>query len=359
MPDWPPSRQNTKGWAMLRSGQLPRCIVLVLSFLMIAGRAAVAQTTTGKIEGVVRDTSGDPIPGVTVEATSPSLPGLAHGHRRVADGAYRFPAIASRHVPRSRDAVRLSRREKTATVSLDATATVDLTLQLIAEEQVVVSGEAPLIDFDLDDDRYELHERRHRAPAGSPQLRRHRASRIPASRPTAGYDAGTLARADDLRRDLRREPVDHRRRQHDQRPQGGPGQGHQQRVRAGGRGQDRRLPGRVRPRARGRRQRHHQVGRQRVSRRRVRLLRLDGHRGRAAVRARRLGHRADAGRRRRAVRLRRGPRRVPRQGSALVLRRVQPRQSPGPPVPGRVLHVRTEYGQVPVRLGGATSTRES
>ena len=36
--------------------------------------------------------------------------------------------------------------EKSAKVSLDATTTVDLTLQLAAEEQVVVSGEAPLID---------------------------------------------------------------------------------------------------------------------------------------------------------------------------------------------------------------------
>ena len=36
--------------------------------------------------------------------------------------------------------------EKTATVSLDATATVDMVLQLAAAEQVVVSGESPLID---------------------------------------------------------------------------------------------------------------------------------------------------------------------------------------------------------------------
>ena len=39
---------------MSRSGHLPRCIVLGLSFFVIAGRAAVAQTTTGNIEGAVR-----------------------------------------------------------------------------------------------------------------------------------------------------------------------------------------------------------------------------------------------------------------------------------------------------------------
>ena len=122
--------------------------------------------------------------------------------------------------------------------------------------------------------------------------------------------------------------MDHRRRQHDQRLQGRPGQGDQQRVRPGGRGQDRRLPGRVRPGARRRHQRHHEVGRQRVPRRRLRLLRLDGHRGRAAVPAGRLGHRRDARRRRPADRLRRRSRRVPPQGPALVLRRLQPRQPP-------------------------------
>jgi hypothetical protein len=37
--------------------------------------------------------------------------------------------------------------EKSATVSLDATTTVDLTLQLSTEEQVLVSGEAPPIDL--------------------------------------------------------------------------------------------------------------------------------------------------------------------------------------------------------------------
>ena len=62
--------------------------------------------------------------------------------------------------------------------------------------------------------------------------------------------------------------MDHRRRQHDQRLQGRSGQGHQQRVRPGGRGQDGRLPGRVRTGARRRHQRHHEVGRQRLPRRR-------------------------------------------------------------------------------------------
>ncbi len=316
---------------MLRSGQLPRCIVVALSFLVSAGRAAVAQTTTGKIEGVVRDTSGDPLPGVTVEATSPSLQG-SRSATTLADGAFRFPAIppGTYEVRATLSGFRVA--EKTAKVSLDATATVDLKLQLAAEEQVVVSGEAPLIDSTSTTTGTNYTSN---VIAHLPVSRNY--ADIVKSNPGVSTDRGstrgTFHRPDDLRCDFRREPVDHRRRQHDQRPEGGPGQGPQQRVRAGGRGQDGRVPGGVRPGARRCRQRHHQIGRQHASWRRIRLLRLDEHRGRAAVRAGRLGHRADAGDRWRAVRLRRGPRRVHRQRPSLVLRRVQPRQSSGPPRP--------------------------
>ncbi|HEY3204189.1 MAG TPA: carboxypeptidase-like regulatory domain-containing protein, partial [Thermoanaerobaculia bacterium] len=102
--------------------------------------------TTGSIEGRATDSFGAPLPGVTVEATSPSLQGTRAGVTG-RDGAYRFPAV-----PPGTYSVRASlpgfrTAEKTATVSLDATATVDLTLQPAAAEQVVVSGEAPLVDL--------------------------------------------------------------------------------------------------------------------------------------------------------------------------------------------------------------------
>ncbi len=77
-----------------------------------------------------------------------------------------------------------------------------------------------------------------------------------------------------LRLDRRRERLLHRRRQHHRRRVRLPGQGAQLRVHPGGRRQDRRLRGRVRPLDRRHHQRHHQVGRQRVPRRPLRLLRL-------------------------------------------------------------------------------------
>jgi len=49
--------------------------------------------TRGSIEGVVKDTSGAVLPGVTVEARSPALVGVSTATTD-AQGIYRFPALA-------------------------------------------------------------------------------------------------------------------------------------------------------------------------------------------------------------------------------------------------------------------------
>jgi hypothetical protein len=51
-----------------------------------------AQETRGSIEGVIKDTSGAVLPGVTIEARSPALAGVQSTVSDVA-GAYRFPAL--------------------------------------------------------------------------------------------------------------------------------------------------------------------------------------------------------------------------------------------------------------------------
>ncbi|HEY3204460.1 MAG TPA: carboxypeptidase regulatory-like domain-containing protein [Thermoanaerobaculia bacterium] len=111
---------------------------------MFVCRAAAAQTT-GRIEGTVRDGAGAPVPGVTVEATSGSLQGTraAVSGR---DGIFRIPAVPPGSYRLRATLAGFRAVEMTATVSLDATATVDFTLLPSAEEQVLVSGEAPLID---------------------------------------------------------------------------------------------------------------------------------------------------------------------------------------------------------------------
>src|SRR5262245_45518019 len=68
-----------------------RSLVLALCAMVLA-TPAFAQEQTGSIQGVVRDSSGGVLPGVTVEARSPSVIGVS---TTVSDtqGNYRFPAL--------------------------------------------------------------------------------------------------------------------------------------------------------------------------------------------------------------------------------------------------------------------------
>ena len=119
-------------------------LILVAICLLAAGPAAVAQTT-GSIAGTVNDNDGKPLPGVTVEALSPSL----QGTRVVVtggNGTYRFPSLAPGTYTVKATLSGFSTAERTAPVTLDSTSTVNLTMRITAKEEVVVSGEAPLVD---------------------------------------------------------------------------------------------------------------------------------------------------------------------------------------------------------------------
>src|SRR5437016_5514640 len=56
---------------MCRNGT--RVSVVALAILSVLSTRILAQTGTGAIAGVVKDTTGAVLPGVTVEATSPAL----------------------------------------------------------------------------------------------------------------------------------------------------------------------------------------------------------------------------------------------------------------------------------------------
>ncbi len=62
-------------------------------FLIATASGAAAQEQRGSIEGIVKDSSGGVLPGVTIEARSPSLVGTATSVTD-AEGLYRFPALA-------------------------------------------------------------------------------------------------------------------------------------------------------------------------------------------------------------------------------------------------------------------------
>ena len=96
---------------------------LALGCLLFAAAAALAQTT-GTIEGTVTDQSGAPLPGVTVELTSPNLQGT-RTRRTAADGRYRFLSVPPGAYTVTANLSGFGTVQKTATVTLDATATVE------------------------------------------------------------------------------------------------------------------------------------------------------------------------------------------------------------------------------------------
>jgi hypothetical protein len=117
---------------------------LAVCLFLLLPVTALSQTT-GRIEGMVIDQSGAPLPGVTVETTSPNLQGTrttVTGN----DGRYRFASLTPGTYKVTASLAGLGNVEKGATVALDSTATVNLQLSLSAKEVVTVTGELPMVD---------------------------------------------------------------------------------------------------------------------------------------------------------------------------------------------------------------------
>ncbi|HEY4230057.1 MAG TPA: carboxypeptidase regulatory-like domain-containing protein, partial [Thermoanaerobaculia bacterium] len=112
--------------------------------LLLIAPVAFGQTT-GEITGTIAGTDGRPLPGVTVEATSPSLQGT-----RVSvtgnDGNFRFISLPPGSYKIKGSLSGFTTVEKLATVRLDSAITVQMQLQVSAKEELVVTGEAPVVD---------------------------------------------------------------------------------------------------------------------------------------------------------------------------------------------------------------------
>lgn len=122
-------------------GAVVALLVLVAGF----GTPALAQTT-GSVEGTISDSSGAPLPGVSVELKSPSLQGTrtavtdSNGHFRfpaIPPGSYTVTSTLSGFKSVERGGIR---------VTLDATATVLMKMEISVEKEIIVTGEAPVVD---------------------------------------------------------------------------------------------------------------------------------------------------------------------------------------------------------------------
>ena len=119
-------------------------LALSVCVLLLAPVALLAQTT-GTVEGTITDQSGAPLPGVSVELSSPNLQGTRTAVTS-ADGRYRFPSVPPGAYKVTGTLSGFGKVQKNATVTLDSTATVNLSLSLSTTAEVTVTGEAPLVD---------------------------------------------------------------------------------------------------------------------------------------------------------------------------------------------------------------------
>jgi len=123
-------------------------VACALAVLLVVGAGSVAwaQEQTGGIQGVVKDSSGAVLPGVTVEARN------AAGRSQTAvtneSGVYRFPALPPGvwEVTATLQGFTPARIQNAA-IELGKLLTIDLTLAVGGlTESVQVTGESPLID---------------------------------------------------------------------------------------------------------------------------------------------------------------------------------------------------------------------
>lgn len=122
----------------------PRIRGLGIALLVLTAAVARAQTT-GNIEGTATDTNNAGIPGVSIDVSGAHLQGT-RTTTTDQNGRFRVPALAPGSYKVSATLSGFTHVEKTATVDLAGTATVNLQLQVAASASVVVTGEAPLID---------------------------------------------------------------------------------------------------------------------------------------------------------------------------------------------------------------------
>src|SRR5712692_2662143 len=124
-----------------------RCRVLsaIVCALLFAWPVA-AQEQRGSIEGVIKDTYGAVVPGVTVEARSAA--GAVLSTTTDATGEYRFPSVLPGlfEVTASLSSFK-TEKVSDILVALGQVKKIDFTLKLAGvAEQVTVTAEAPVVD---------------------------------------------------------------------------------------------------------------------------------------------------------------------------------------------------------------------
>jgi outer membrane receptor protein involved in Fe transport len=130
----------------MKSRWLSTFMVLALAVLGLTANVAYSQGTTGDIEGTVSDSNGAPLPGASVEIKSSALQGTRTAVTDAA-GRFRFPALAPGTYTVTAALSGFTKVERTnIRVALGATATLPITISVSVKQEIIVTGEAPVID---------------------------------------------------------------------------------------------------------------------------------------------------------------------------------------------------------------------
>jgi len=146
-------RNQKKGGIMVQKGRDFCALVVLVGIIGLVGwgaAPAVAQTFSAAISGLVRDTSGAVIPGVTVTAKQTES-GLTRTVLTNENGDYRMPSLpvgayeVMAEIPGFKPLVRTG-----IELAVAQEVVLNLTLEVgTTAEQVTVTGEAPLVNATL------------------------------------------------------------------------------------------------------------------------------------------------------------------------------------------------------------------
>jgi hypothetical protein len=122
-------------------------VVSAIAMLGLCSVPALAQSTSGRLTGLVTDAQGAILPGVTVTATSPSLIGVQTTVTQ-SDGKFMFPALASGTFKLQFDLSGFQKvTRENIQLGVGQTISVDAQLPLASlAETVNVTGASPIVD---------------------------------------------------------------------------------------------------------------------------------------------------------------------------------------------------------------------
>ncbi len=125
-----------------------RVLVTMLLVALMLAPALVAQTSTsGAIEGTVRDNSGAPLPGVTVEVRSPNLQGV-RSDVSDARGVFHFTNLPPGTYSLNATLSGFNNvKQQDILVGLNRTVTLDVTMSAAVSETITVTSAAPVVDI--------------------------------------------------------------------------------------------------------------------------------------------------------------------------------------------------------------------